>query len=574
MFKLTRYFAVVALVAVVVASVAIGLLFRYVAERNIYALGEKQNEILGKAIANALWPNIKMFINPTSTQISGFDRDFIFTLTDSILRPLVTELPVVKVKVFSITGLTLYSTNKSEFGELKVSDYPNLTRALEGGPVSSLSLRENFDGLKGPMQQVYIVSSYLPLRETPTGPVKAVIETYTDVTPHILTMYATQNQLFAYVFGVLSVTYVVLLVFVRRADSLIRVQSRERETHMRQIKELNASIDQSLQTATRDLVVARDAAVRANEVKSSFLANMSHELRTPLNAIIGYSEIVLEDPDLPSGSGLRNDIGKIRQAGHNLLLLVNDILDLSKIEADKMELAPTLINIGPFAVELRDMVKPLVDARGNSIEIVLQASATTIYADRLRLRQVLLNLISNAAKFTERGRIRVEFRGNRGPDGNQVEITVSDTGIGMTDAELARIFEAFTQASVSISERYGGTGLGLTISRKLCLMMGGDVSVSSRAGAGTTFTIQLPAGAARTNAVAHQDPATAVEQTVDYGGHHSTAEAQTSTWRVSRKKRWIRRSIRASIITSGRLPLGQASRGVVPNRRQISGRSS
>jgi signal transduction histidine kinase len=496
MYKLTRYFAVVALVAVVIASITIGVVFRYVAERNIYALGEKQNAILGKAIANALWPNVKMFINPAATKAGGFEQDFIFPLIDSILRPLVAELPVVKVKIFNEAGLTIYSTSKAEFGELKTGDYPNLALAIKGGVISSLALRESFDGLSGPMHNVYVVSSYLPLREPNDDAVKAVIETYTDVTQHIQAIQSTQNSLFIYAFGVLFVVYAVLLGFVRRADIAIRHQTQEREANLRRIEELNASIDLSLREATRDLVVARDEAVRANQIKSSFLANMSHELRTPLNAIIGYSDLILENHGSLPEEEVRSDVAKIKKAGSNLLLLINDILDLSKIEAGKMELRPAPVDVDPFIAELRDLVTPLVDARQNRLDIRRDPSATTIFADRLRLRQILLNLISNAAKFTERGKINVEFHAATTAP-RRVAIIVRDTGIGISPLELSHIFEAFTQANASISERYGGTGLGLTITRKLCLMMGGDVAVTSRVGEGTVFTVELPADESR-----------------------------------------------------------------------------
>jgi signal transduction histidine kinase len=502
MFKLTRYFAVAALVAVLVASVAIGFAFRYFAEKNIYALGERQNAILGQAIANAMWPNIKMFINPLEKEVSGFDRDFIAPLIDSTLRPLVSELPVVKVKVFNAAGLTLYSTNPVEFGELKTTDYPYLSQAIQGGVISKLAFRETFQGLRGELQNVYVVSSYLPLRESPDSDIRAVIETYTDVTPHIDAMNATRNELFVFAFAVLFIVYLVLLGFVARADALIKLRAREREDHVREIQRINASIDQSLQEATRDLVVARDQAVRANETKSSFLANVSHELRTPLNAIIGYSEFILECNDVPQDALILDDVRKILQAGRNLLLLVNDILDLSKIEAGKMELQPVAVHVDQFMMELRDLVRPLVVARGNTLEIRHAPSVSTIYADRLRLRQVLLNLIGNAAKFTDRGDIRVDIHDDPTDPGNRVEITVSDTGIGMSEGELEKLFEAFTQASKSIAERYGGTGLGLAISRKLCLMMGGDLTARSQLGDGTTFTLHLPAHGAASAASA------------------------------------------------------------------------
>ena len=495
MFKLTRYFAVVALGAVLLASLGIGLAFRFVAEKNIYSLGERQNEILGKAIANAMWPNIKMFVNSDEKKISGFDRDFIVPLIGSTVRPLLAELPVVKIKIFTASGLTLYSSNDEDIGELKSDDYPDLVKSKQGHVVSEMDFLESFQGSSGELRNVYIVSSYLPLRESPTEPVKAIIETYADVTPHVLAMNETRDELFRYVFGGLFAVYLIMLAFVRRADVQIKQRARDREAHVREIKRLNESIDQSLQDATRDLVIARDQAVRANETKSSFLANVSHELRTPLNAIIGYSEFLLESHEGPRDAPILDDIRKIQQAGRNLLLLVNDILDLSKIEAGKMELQPVEIKLEQLLMELRDLVRPLVDARGNTLEIRHVNTVKTIFADRLRLRQVLLNLIGNAAKFTDRGDIRVDVRANPADPENSVEITVSDTGIGMSESELAKLFEAFTQANSSISERYGGTGLGLAISQKLCKMMGGNLSAKSSLGDGTAFTVHLPAHA-------------------------------------------------------------------------------
>lgn len=183
--------------------------------------------------------------------------------------------------------------------------------AIKGDVVSKLSLREQFHGLAGPMENVYIVSTYLPLNGARDESAKAVIEIYTDVTQPVRAMKSTQDELFFYAFGVLFVVYLGLLLFVRRADSAIKLHSRESEEHVRQIKEINASIDQSLRDATRDLVIARDEAVHANEIKSSFLANLSHELRTPLNAIIGYSEFILEEHATMQGNEMVSDVRKI-----------------------------------------------------------------------------------------------------------------------------------------------------------------------------------------------------------------------------------------------------------------------
>ena len=242
--------------------------------------------------------------------------------------------------------------------------------------------------------------------------------------------------------------------------------------------------------AEEDLRRAKEAAEVASRAKSHFLANMSHELRTPLNAIIGYSEMLEEQAGDPDPQELRADLGKIHAAGRHLLALINDILDLSKIEAGKMDLYLEAFDLKAVAEEVANTVLPLVEKNGNRLEVRVARDAPRMYTDLTKLRQGLFNLLSNATKFTENGRIGLEVR--REP-GDWVSLCVSDTGIGMTEEQRARLFEPFTQADVSSARKFGGTGLGLAITRRFCRMMGGDVTVESRPGAGSTFTIRLPA---------------------------------------------------------------------------------
>jgi PAS domain S-box-containing protein len=232
---------------------------------------------------------------------------------------------------------------------------------------------------------------------------------------------------------------------------------------------------------------ARDAAEHANQTKSDFLANMSHELRTPLNAIIGYAQILQEDMEDAGQDDVLPDLKRIESAGKHLLGLINDILDLSKIEAGRMEVYLEPVNLARLIDEVQSLVAPLAASRGNSVKLEAPADLPTIRTDYTKLKQCLLNLLSNACKFTQDGTITLEIATSPG----EIMFCVRDTGIGMTPEQLGRIFQAFTQADASTTREYGGTGLGLAISRRLCRLLGGDIEAASAPGEGSAFTIRL-----------------------------------------------------------------------------------
>ena len=263
---------------------------------------------------------------------------------------------------------------------------------------------------------------------------------------------------------------------------------------------------------TEDLHEAKVAAEAANRSKSAFLANMSHELRTPLNAIINYSEMLQEDAQDSGSEDFLPDLEKIQTAGKHLLDMISDILDISKIEAGHVTLYLENFDVATMIEEVMTTAQPLVEKKGNVLALKTKGELGTMYADQPKVRQILLNLLSNAAKFTESGvitigieRIQTQRKKSSKQKKNNDELLsgsvydypilifqVSDTGIGMTDEQLEQIFKPFTQADASTTRKYGGTGLGLTISQRLCQILGGEISVESQDGKGSTFTVRLP----------------------------------------------------------------------------------
>ena len=242
-----------------------------------------------------------------------------------------------------------------------------------------------------------------------------------------------------------------------------------------------------------ELVRAIDDSEDANRAKSTFLANMSHELRTPMNAILGYNEMLQEEAQDRGLDDLMPDLDKIQQAGRHLLRLINDILDLSKIEAKKIELHIETFEVDALISDVVGTIQHLVDKRDNRLEIRRSENLGSMRADLTRVRQVLLNLMGNAAKFTDEGTITLDVARAVEKGRTKIRFIVTDSGIGMSPEQVAKLFQAFTQVDASPTRRYEGTGLGLVISRQLCRLMGGDVTVESQPGKGSTFVITRPA---------------------------------------------------------------------------------
>lgn len=271
---------------------------------------------------------------------------------------------------------------------------------------------------------------------------------------------------------------------------------------------------------------AEKAANAANQAKSQFLANMSHELRTPMNAVIGYSEMLKEEAEDQGADDFIPDLDRICKASKHLLHLINDILDLSKVEADKIELYPEPIDMMEFVEEIASSAGPIMEANSNALEVQCDDDVAEIVNDVTRLRQVVLNLISNAAKFTREGSVRLTVSGTTEGGTDWLDIEVSDTGIGMSPEQIQQVFQPFTQADASTTRKYGGTGLGLAISKSYCELMGGKITVTSEEAKGSTFTVHIPASI---DAAPQNNPAPASEPAAAGIGKIEAADRNGST---------------------------------------------
>jgi signal transduction histidine kinase len=301
--------------------------------------------------------------------------------------------------------------------------------------------------------------------------------------------HATRKQVFALVALAVVLSTLIAGLVVRR----INCQQTRLTAALDQLEEAKEQLEERVKARTTELMEARDEALEASYTKSRFLANMSHELRTPLNAILGYCEMLKEEcADNHTDPAMLDDLDKIHSAGRHLLELINDILDISKIEAGKVKLLPDYFSLSRLIDEVAHTMRPLMIQKDNAFFIELDPRVDRLYADQIRIRQVLLNLLSNANKFTEHGRITLEIAQHMENGETWVSMKVADTGIGISEENQQKLFTPFTQVDPSSTRKYGGTGLGLVISLRFCQLMGGKITVESQLGKGCRFTVWLP----------------------------------------------------------------------------------
>ena len=325
-----------------------------------------------------------------------------------------------------------------------------------------------------------------PKRDWAVGDVRGVLELVHPLDRSIELAFAAQTKTFALVGVGAAGALVGLLLLITR----LRRNTRTVQAHAARALAAVAARQRAQADASRALALA-DAARQASEAKGAFLAKMSHELRTPLNAIIGYSELMLEDVDLVAADEA-HDLDKIITAAQHLSGLIGDILDLSKIEAGRVEVERNPVSLVSLVDDVITTVRPIVEARDNRLVVRVDCDDAPLWSDEKRLRQVLINLLGNAAKFTREGEVELAVRTLVEGDVRWMEARVRDTGIGMSAEQQAKVFSPFVQADNSTSRRFGGTGLGLTITRSFCELLGGFVAVESALCEGSTFIVRIP----------------------------------------------------------------------------------
>jgi signal transduction histidine kinase len=274
------------------------------------------------------------------------------------------------------------------------------------------------------------------------------------------------------------------------AERLLEEKARELWERNEQLRQLNESLDALVAARTAELERAKEEALAASRAKSEFLANMSHEIRTPMTAILGFAELLEGERD---PAVVAEHVRTIQRNGEHLLAIINDILDISKIEAGQMQVERVPTDVAAVLLDVESLMAVRAAAKGVTLSILPETPfPRRITSDPVRLRQILVNLVGNAVKFTERGGVTVKISWERGPDGGVLRFRVEDTGIGMGPEQVAGLFQAFWQADTSVTRRFGGTGLGLRISRNLAQLLGGDIDVESQPGRGSAFTLRLP----------------------------------------------------------------------------------
>ena len=341
------------------------------------------------------------------------------------------------------------------------------------------------------------------------------------------------SRTLALVWGVLGLIGAVVLlvlaasyIFAGRLSTAL-LTAKLHEDAARKASALAHEAQLAAETARIEAVTARDDAEAANRTKSAFLANMSHELRTPMNAIIGYSEMLAEEAEDAGVEEFIPDLNKIQSAGKHLLSLINDILDLSKIESGKMTVYLEAFDVKSLVEDVAATVKPLLAKNNNQLILNIQPDLGPMTSDLTKVRQTLFNLLSNASKFTENGTITLSAQLDQSGLSSNVTFAVQDTGIGMTPEQCGKLFQAFSQADASTTRKYGGTGLGLAISRRFCQILGGDITVASIPGTGSTFTVILPLQSVDTTATEHH-PETPPAQTKPAAAATQSAETGSS----------------------------------------------
>lgn len=485
-FRLRRYFSIAA--GLLMLAVTLPLTYGYYRSevREMTELVGMRNAALAQTYANTLWPAVGEFLLRGDLDAAARRRADVTEILDEHVRQMSRGVEVIKIKAFNRDGVAVFSTVRSEIGEDK-SGNSGFRSARDGQQVNELTHRGRISGTEGESYNVDVVSTYIPIRgDKSDDEVMAVFELYSDVTATVAHIERVTMRLLVILLAAFFVLYLSLLAIVARADRIIQGQYRalgESEAALRRSEELAAS---------------------ASRAKSEFLSSMSHELRTPMNAILGFAQLLESEPDAPLREGQQRFVRQIIKAGEHLLALIDQVLDLARIEAGKMTLSLETVSIAGVLDETLPMVQHLARQKGIG-PVDVDVGELGVVADYGRLKQVLLNLLSNAIKYNvPGGSVSVSAV----PADGHVRIAVRDTGRGIAPERMAELFQPFSRLGVE-STAIEGTGIGLAVTKRMVEAMGGALEVESVEGSGSTFHVCLPAAPVQSRDAVALQPAPA-----------------------------------------------------------------
>ena len=469
--RLTQYFAAVSAVVLLVAGVLLAEHQRAAVIEQLTAMAERQNVSLTHMFANSVWPRFAGFVGRAGRmspdEIRGDRRT---AALKKALGALMAGTDVLKVKIYNLDGKTVYSTDPAQIGT-DYSPNPRFLRALRDDFASKLEFRNSFGAMTGPVRDRHVLSSYIPVRRgDKSKPIEGVLEIYSDVTDFRQQISITVWTHAGVIAAALILVFFLLLALVWRAERLTRRHN-----------EKNIALAAS---------VARAQA--ADRAKSEFLANMSHELRTPLNAIIGFAEMMKLGVAGNLGAPIYQEYTEaIESSGQHLLAIINDVLDLAKVETGQVPVSGEAVDVE----KVMRQAKKMVGNRAMTGKVTLGLDAAPglpiIQTDKRLLRQIAVNIMSNAVKFTpEGGRVDVRITANTAAQ--TVRIAVRDTGIGIRREDMPLALTPFGQVDSALERQFEGTGLGLPLTRRFAEALHGKFDIDSMPGKGTTVTVTLP----------------------------------------------------------------------------------